>query len=72
MKFESFLLRGLFVVCMMLCAATVGSMLFGTSVASQVAAQTSTQAQARVVEASAITPLACPLLPDGVLCVRAN
>lgn len=70
MKFESFLLRGLFIVCMMLCAATVGSMLFGTSVASQVAGQTSDQA--RVVDAGAITPLACPLLPDGVLCVRAN
>ncbi|KGI79087.1 hypothetical protein [Oleiagrimonas soli] len=65
MKFESFLLRGLFVVCLVLCAATVGSMLFGTSIAAPASPN-------QVVEATTITPLACPLLPDGVLCIRAN
>jgi hypothetical protein len=69
MKYENFLLRGLFVLCMVLCVATVGSMLFPGKIP-----QASTLTEARIsgsqTSASAITPIACPLLDDGVLCVR--
>jgi sugar (pentulose or hexulose) kinase len=70
MKFESLLLRGLFVVCMMLCAATVGSMLFPPTVQSRTVATEVRLAGAHSTTLSAITPIACPLVPDGVLCLR--
>ena len=71
MKYENILLRGLFVLCMVLCVATVGSMLFpGTSQANQSTMVTEVQMSGSQSGASVLTPLACPLLPDGVLCVR--
>lgn len=69
MKYESILLRGLFVVCMVLCVATVGSMLFTPS-ARSTAMVNETQLTGAQAHGSAITPIACPLLADGVLCVR--
>lgn len=68
MKFESLLLRGLFVICMVLCATTIGSMLFPSTAQSRAVA-TETQLAGTRTGLSAITPIACPLLPDGVLCV---
>jgi hypothetical protein len=70
MKFESLLLRGLFVVCMALCAATVGSMLFPPTVQSRSVATETQLAGTHASGLGAITPMACPLLPDGVLCLR--
>ena len=70
MKFESLLLRGLFVVCMVLCAATVGSMLFPPTVHSRSVVTETRLAGSTASRLGAITPMACPLLPDGVLCLR--
>lgn len=71
MKYESFLLRAMFVVCMVLCFATLGAMFFPPqpeTVTSVNAAQLSGHHGHE--SASAIVPLACPLIPDGVLCPR--
>ncbi len=71
MKYENILLRGLFVLCMVLCVATVGSMLFpGTTRANPSTMVTEVQMTGSQSGASAFVPLACPLLPDGVLCLR--
>lgn len=67
MKFESLLLRGLFVICMVLCAATVGSMLFPPTAQSRSVA---TETHLAGTRTAWITPMTCPLLPDGVLCLR--
>ncbi len=71
MKFENILLRTLFVLSSVLCAAILGSMLFMPHPRSMTAA---TQAQAHTPTLYAVStvvqPLDCPLLPDGVLCVR--
>lgn len=70
MKFESMLLRGLFVICMVVCVATLGSMLFPQTVQSRSVATETQLGGSASTGISAITPIACPLIPDGVLCLR--
>lgn len=63
MKFETYILRGLFVSCLLICIVTVSRMLF---VSWPLPAAAST---VQVASASTVTPVACPFLHDGVLCV---
>lgn len=63
MKFESIALRSLFVSCILICIVTISRMLF---VPHPVPAA---PPAAEVAAATVLSPLPCPFLPDGVLCV---
>jgi bacteriorhodopsin len=67
MKFENFLLSGLFALCLLLCVAILGSMLFARPHPQLAHATAHTH---NVASIAMLTPMACPLLPDGVLCMR--
>jgi hypothetical protein len=67
MKFESYALRAMFVVCMVLCFATLGSMLF---TAQPNARQTIVEAQLTSSPAGAVTPLACTPDAESTPCTR--
>jgi hypothetical protein len=61
MKFETYLLRGLFVACLLLCGLVMGAMLRHSPDAVRLAASGS---------ALGSVPAACVLPPDGVICPR--
>lgn len=67
MKFESYALRAMFVVCMLLCFATLGSMLFP---AQANAPQAIAEAQQNPSHASAVAPLACNPDAESTPCTR--
>jgi len=68
MKFESYALRAMFVVCMLLCFATLGSMLFPAQ----------PQVSRAIVEAplnaraSIVAPLACATDAGSTPCTRVD
>ena len=64
MKFETLMLRGLFVACLAVCALIFGAMLRATSPTAQVAARKSFGA---ILLAA---PTTCLLPEDGVICPR--
>jgi hypothetical protein len=61
MKFETYLLRGLFVACLLTCGLVLGAMLRHSPEAVRLAAAGSLLGAA---------PPACVLPPDGVICPR--
>jgi hypothetical protein len=61
MKFETFLLSGLFVACMAICALIMGAMLYATP-GSRLASQPSISQQLLAA------PSACAMPADGVVC----
>ena len=65
MKFETLLLRGLFIACLLVCGWIMGAMVF-TPGPVQLAG---TGADAKVGVLMAV-PGACMLPPDGVVCPR--
>lgn len=66
MKFESILLRGLFVACLTVCGLIVGAMLVQTPPAVRLAS-----GSALVPAVGLIAPAnGCALPPDGVVCPR--
>lgn len=65
MKFEAFMLRGLFVACLVVCGLVLGAMVNATPDAVRLAA-----AGSAVPLIAA--PTACALPPDGVVCPRLN
>ena len=66
MKFESILLRGLFVACLTVCGLIVGAMLVRTSPAVRLAGGgTLAPAVGLIAPANG-----CALPPDGVVCPR--
>jgi len=67
MKLESYALRAMFVVCMVLCFATLGSMLFP---AQPTARQTIVEAQLTATHAGAVAPLACTPDAESAPCTR--
>ncbi len=62
MKFETLMLRGLFIACMAVCGLIFGAMLTTTPASVQLAAGSSI----RTILLSA--PSSCVLPPDGVVC----
>lgn len=62
MKFESFMLRGLFVACFAVCALIMGAMLNARP-------QNLQNAGANPVASALLTaPTTCAMKPDGVVC----
>ena len=69
MKFESYLLRAMFVVCMVLCFATLGSMLFPVQpIASPAVAAVGIHEA--VPQAGALASVDCPVDAEGTPCAR--
>lgn len=66
MKFETLMLRGLFVACLAVCGLILGAMLTATPPAVQFA--TSNRLGAILLAA----PSSCALPPDGVVCPRSR
>ncbi|MGH8158958.1 MAG: hypothetical protein ACREPQ_12625 [Rhodanobacter sp.] len=66
MKFETLMLRTLFVACMAVCSLIMGAMLTTTSSSVQLAANRS------VSSVLLSAPSSCALPPDGVVCPRLN
>jgi hypothetical protein len=66
MKFETFMLRALFVSCMAVCSLVMGAMLTATPSAVQLA---SSHSVSSILPAA---PTACALPADGVVCPRLN
>ncbi|HEY2623721.1 MAG TPA: hypothetical protein VGI53_09745 [Dyella sp.] len=66
MKFESFLLRGLFVVCLLVCGLVLGAMVTASPDAVRLAAAGSAG------QLLIATPTPCALPPDGIVCPRIN
>ena len=66
MKFETLMLRTLFVACMAVCSLIMGAMLTATPPAVQLAANHS------VSSILLAAPTACALPADGVVCPRQN
>jgi hypothetical protein len=65
MKFETLMLRGLFVACITVCALVMGAMLRTTPASIQLA-------NAKNVSSILLTaPATCALPADGVICPRA-
>lgn len=64
MKFESLLLRGLFVACLAVCGLILGAMVMAKPDAVRIAASGSAGQVVMVTKAS------CMLPPDGVVCPR--
>jgi hypothetical protein len=65
MKLEAFLLRGLFVACLLVCGLVLGAMVNASPDAIRLAAAGSA--------GQLIAPtVACALPPDGVVCPRSN
>ena len=67
MKFETFLLRGLFIACLLVCGWIMGAMLFTPGPVQLVGTDAGTDAR---VGALLAAPAACMLPPDGVVCPR--
>ncbi|MEI7035414.1 hypothetical protein [Fulvimonas yonginensis] len=63
MKFETLLLRSLFVACLLACGLVLGGMLSASPQAVQLAANSK-------LGALLATPGTCMLPPDGVVCPR--
>jgi hypothetical protein len=66
MKFETFMLRGLFIACITVCMLIMGAMLKTPSSAVQLTGTS------KVVSALLTTPASCAVPADGVLCPRVN
>ena len=66
MKFETLMLRTLFVACMAVCSLIMGAMLTTTPSSVQLAASRS------VSSILLSAPSSCALPPDGVVCPRLN
>jgi hypothetical protein len=64
MKFETLMLRGLFVACLLVCGLVLGAMVNASPQAIRLAAAGSA--------VPLIAPTACALPPDGVVCPRAS
>ncbi|MFC5582287.1 hypothetical protein [Rhodanobacter terrae] len=62
MKFETLMLRGLFIACLAVCGMIFGAMLTATPPPSQFAASN------RLSAILATAPTSCALPPDGVVC----
>jgi hypothetical protein len=62
MKFETLMLRGLFIACMAVCGLIFGAMLTTTPASAQLAASPTVSA---ILLSS---PSSCALPPDGVVC----
>jgi hypothetical protein len=62
MKFETLMLRGLFIACLAVCGLIFGAMLTTTPSASQFAASN------RLGTILLAAPNSCALPPDGVVC----
>ncbi len=67
MKFESLMLRCLFVACLVVCGLIFGAMLTATPPSEQLAASGS-----RISAILLAAPSSCALPPDGVVCPRVN
>ena len=68
MKFETFMLRTLFVACMAVCSLVMGAMLTAAPAAAQLASSRSVSVSFILPAA----PTACALPADGVVCPRLN
>lgn len=66
MKFETLMLRTLFVACMAVCSLIMGAMLTATPPAVQLATSRS------VSSILLAAPVTCALPADGVICPRQN
>lgn len=66
MKFETLMLRTLFVACMAVCSLIMGAMLTTTPSSVQLASNRS------VASILLSAPSSCALPPDGVVCPRQN
>jgi hypothetical protein len=64
MKFETLVLRGLFVACLAVCGLILGAMLTATPPTVQLAASHS------VAAILLAAPSTCALPPDGVVCAQ--
>ncbi len=64
MKFETYMLRGLFIACFAACALILGAMLNPTAPAVQLASI------GKLSVALLAVPTSCALPPDGVVCPR--
>lgn len=62
MKFETLMLRGLFIACLAVCGLILGAMLTATPSAVQFAASN------RLGAILLAAPSSCALPPDGVIC----
>jgi hypothetical protein len=62
MKFETLMLRGLFIACLAVCGMIFGAMLTATPPATQLTASN------RVSAILLAAPSSCALPPDGVVC----
>jgi hypothetical protein len=65
MKFETFLLRSLFVACLLVCGWITGAMLFTPG-----PVQLAGASESSTVGALLAAPAVCMLPPDGVVCPR--
>ncbi|WP_430391753.1 hypothetical protein [Dyella sp. 20L07] len=65
MKFETLMLRGLFVACLLVCGLVLGAMVNASPEAVRLAAAGSA---GQLIA----TPVTCSLPPDGVVCPRSN
>ena len=66
MKFESLMLRGLFVVCLLVCGLVLGAMVTASPDAVRLAAAGSAG------QSLIAAPTTCALPPDGIVCPRIN
>jgi hypothetical protein len=64
MKFETLMLRGLFIACLAVCGMIFGAMLTATPPATQFTASN------RLSAILMTAPSSCALPPDGVVCPR--
>ena len=64
MKFETLMLRGLFVACLLVCGLVLGAMVNASPEAIRLAAAGSA--------GQLIAPTVCALPPDGVVCPRVS
>ena len=72
MKFETFMLRTLFVACMAVCSLVMGAMLTAAPAAAQLASSRSVSVSVSVSFILPAAPTACALPADGVVCPRLN
>ena len=67
MKFETLMLRGLFIACTAVCALIMGAMLNATPGSMKLPAHNAVASISTVLLAA---PQSCALPPDGVMCPR--
>lgn len=67
MKFETIILRGLFVACMLVCGLILAAMVISKPAPMQLAANTSIASLLAAAPSSCVLPLV-----DDIICVRAS